>query len=272
MHEVPRRALLLAAGMGTRLRPLTDLVPKCLVPIKGRPLIEYWMQTLLSGGVEEVLLNTHYLPDMVREFVLASPWASRVTLSQEDLLLGTAGTLAANAAFFEGQSVLVAHADNLTLFDLPAFSRAHASRPAGTDLTMMTFVTDVPSSCGIVTRDGRGVVNGFYEKVADPPGTMANAAVYLLAPEVIRFIRSQNRRVLDLSTDILPHYVGRIWPWENTSYHRDIGTLAAWRAAQSDFPGEAPSAPSPDPWNSLLDRNGAAIRAHIDRLLLDVSV
>ncbi|MGH9203514.1 MAG: sugar phosphate nucleotidyltransferase, partial [Vicinamibacterales bacterium] len=86
------RALLLAAGYGTRLKPLTDAVPKCLVPIRGRPLLDYWLDLLFTDGIEAALINTHHLADRVQAFVAASRWKSRVTLVHEDSLLGTGGT------------------------------------------------------------------------------------------------------------------------------------------------------------------------------------
>ena len=91
--QPPKRALLLAAGLGTRLRPLTNHVPKCLVPIKGKPLLGYWLDLLLRAGIERVLVNTHYLPDPVRRFCAESPWANRIDLVHEESLAGTAGTI-----------------------------------------------------------------------------------------------------------------------------------------------------------------------------------
>ena len=156
------RALVLAAGLGTRLRPLTDHLPKCLVPIHGKPLLSYWLDRLLSGDIERVLINTHYLPDAVTRFVAQSAWRDRITLVHEDVLLGTGGTLLQNSDFFSSDPFIVAHADNLTQFDLAAFMNRHARRPAGVEMTMMTFETDAPQTCGIVEEDERGIVVGFH--------------------------------------------------------------------------------------------------------------
>lgn len=94
------RALLLAAGFGTRLLPLTERLPKCLVPINGRPLLDYWLENLLKGGVEEVIINTHYLAPLVHQFLNQSSWSSRVTIVHEERLLGTGGTILKNREFF----------------------------------------------------------------------------------------------------------------------------------------------------------------------------
>jgi mannose-1-phosphate guanylyltransferase len=231
----PTRAVLLAAGRGTRLRPLTDGIPKCLVPIHGRPLLDYWLELLLTGGIDRVLVNTHYLPQQVRTFVSRSRWRDRVVLAHEDVLCGTAGTLARNRDFCGGRTCLVAHADNLSRFDPAAFLERHRRRPAGAEITMMTFLTDVPSNCGIVEEDAAGIVVGFHEKVSNPPGNVANAAVYALEATVIDFIAGLGDRAVDLSADVLPHFVGRICTYRNTGYHRDIGTPEGLRQAAAEW-------------------------------------
>jgi len=230
------KALLLAAGLGTRLRPLTDKVPKCLVAIRGKPLLEYWLDLLFADGIEAAVINTHHLAGQVRDFVAASRWKDRIELVHEEALLGTGGTVLRNRAQFAAQAFLVAHADNLTRFDVRAFCERHRLRPPGTVITMMTFVTDAPCSSGIVVEDASGIVREFHEKVADPPGNRANAAVYIFEPEVIAFLESLGRPVIDLSTEVLPRFLGRICSFHNASYHRDIGTLESLRKAELEYP------------------------------------
>lgn len=230
------KALLLAAGLGTRLRPITDTVPKCLVPVLGKPLLAYWLDLLFEGGTSEVLINTHYLPEQVRAFRESSPWRDRITLVHEIRILGTGGTMVANRAYFEDGPVLVAHADNLTRFPLAGFRRAHEARPRGAAMTMMTFDTDAPRSCGIVELDPRGLVVRFHEKVANPPGNRANGAVYIVENEVVEFASSLGKPFVDLSTEVIPHFLGRIAVFHNSWYHRDIGSIASLRAAERDYP------------------------------------
>ena len=229
------RALLLAAGLGTRLRPLTDSVPKCLVPIHERPLLDYWLELLLGGPIDSVVINTYYLADKVRDFISRSRWRERVMLVHEDSLLGTGGTVLRNRAFFGREPFMVVHADNLSVFDVPRFIASHAARPRDAALTMMTFDTDAPQACGIVEQDAGGIVTRMHEKVANPPGTRANAAIYIFEPEVVDFIASLGRPVVDLSTEVLPHFMGRIWSFHNAGYHRDIGSPESLRKAQSEF-------------------------------------
>ncbi|WP_315704395.1 MULTISPECIES: nucleotidyltransferase family protein [unclassified Bradyrhizobium] len=229
------RALLLAAGIGSRLRPLTDTTPKCLVHIHGRPLLDYWLDLVFEGGVERALLNTHWLADQVRAHVAQSPWRSRIDLVHEDELLGTGGTVLANRDWFGREPFLVAHADNLTDFDVAALIAAHRGRPAGCIMTMLAFRTDDPSSCGILELDRENRVIAFHEKVQNPPGNLANGAVYIFEPEVIEDVAALGKPIVDLSTEIIPNYLGRILCVETAGYHRDIGNPESLRRAHLEF-------------------------------------
>lgn len=229
------KAVLLSAGEGTRLRPITLHTPKCLVPVHGRPLLAHWLD-LLMPHVDRVLINTHYLPEPVRRFVAESPWADRIDVVHEHELLGTGGTLVANGAYLRGAPFLVAHADNLTWFDVPGFLDRHRRRPPEAHVTMMTFRTDAPRSCGIVDVAPDDIVTAYSEKPARPAGNLANAAVYLFEPDVLEFMFSLGRPLLELSVDIIPAYVRRMIAWENRWYHRDIGTPESLERAGREYP------------------------------------
>ncbi len=229
------RALLLAAGLGTRLRPITNTVPKCLVPIHGKPLLGYWLDMLIPNGIDRILINTHYLPGAVSAFVSTSRWHGAIDIVHEDELLGTGGTIIKNRAFFEDKSFLVAHADNLTRFDVNAFIVRHRERLAGVEITMMTFTTDAPQSCGIVELDDGGTVIAFHEKVSSPPSNQANAAVYIFEATVIDYMESLGKQFVDVSTEVIPKFLGRIQTFHNTDYHRDIGTPESLAAAEREF-------------------------------------
>jgi len=194
------------------------------------------LELLLPGDIEVVLVNTHYFAEKVSDFVSASRWSGRVTLVHEESLLGTGGTILRNRAFFRNEAFLVAHADNLTRFNVRAFIARHANRPAGTVITMMTFASDTPQTCGIVLEDAEGIVQEFHEKVPNPPGIRANGAVYIFEPEVIQFLDSLGKSVINLSTEVLPHYLGRICTFFNSDYHRDIGSTESLQKAEFEFP------------------------------------
>ena len=105
-------ALLLAAGCGTRLKPYTDQWPKCLMPISGRPLLEHWLCILKRNNVERILVNTHYHHSEVEKFLNRERFSGWVSERFEKKLLGTAGTLRENQAFFKREPFLLIHADN----------------------------------------------------------------------------------------------------------------------------------------------------------------
>lgn len=227
------KAILLAAGFGTRLRPLTDSIPKCLVPIKGKPLLEIWIERLQEAGINAFLVNTHYLSPQVESFIDSSKYKSQVQLVFEPELLGTAGTLSANLDYFDNEGGLFIHADNYCLADLVAFIDAHRHRPPNCLMTMMTFRTENPSSCGIVEIDAQNIVRGFHEKVASPPSNLANGAVYILSTEMLNKIIQNFSHVNDFSTGILPHFIGEIYTYETSEVFMDIGTPETYIAANN---------------------------------------
>lgn len=227
-------ALVLAGGLGTRLRPLTNDWPKCLMPVGERPLLEYWLETLYKIGIHKVLVNLHYRADCVSAFLSRPVFSDWVNTIHEPELLGTAGTLKQNLSFFTGGTLLLIHADNWCQCDFSAFLDYHQShRPDYCPITMMTFDTDAPETCGIVELDDNGVVISFHEKVSNPPGTRANAAVYLIEPEVLEWLAGQ-KKIEDFSTQVLPNYIGRIATWHNEEILRDIGSALSLSKAQSD--------------------------------------
>ena len=229
------RALLLCAGTGSRLRPLTDEWPKPLMPIGGRPLLEHWLESLRSLGVREVLVNVHHQAEQMVRFLERPRYRGWVSIAHETHPLGTAGTLLANREFFDSCTTLLVHADNWCQCDLGAFVAFHLDRrPEGCPATMMTFDTATPGACGIVETDPAGVVVGFHEKVADPLGTLANGAVYLLEPELLDWL-AHHPDVRDFSTEVIPNFLGRIATWHNSGIHRDIGTPEMLALAQQDL-------------------------------------
>ncbi len=229
------RALLLAAGLGTRLRPLTNSIPKCLAPIRGKPLLYYWLEVLNAAGVRPVLVNLHYFADKVNDYIRQSGFRDIVETVYEENLLGTAGTLLRNRNFFKEETLMLIHADNLAVFDMQAFIERHYSRPGCCEMTMLTFRTPTPASCGIVETDDAGVVRAFHEKVENPPGNLANGAVYIIEPGIFGFLEHLHKDVIDFSTEVLPHYMGRIYTFCNNVYHRDIGTMDSYLTAIAEF-------------------------------------
>jgi mannose-1-phosphate guanylyltransferase len=204
------KALLLSAGKGTRLRPITNTIPKCLVPIDGKPLLEYWLENLTQAGINEFLINTHYLSKQVEEFVSQSKYRDNITLVYEKELLNTGGTVLANKDFFDNSPFMLVHADNLSFCDFQAFIDSHTNRIKKCEITMMLFRSDDPSSCGIVELDKDNIVCKFHEKVANPPSNLANGAVYICEYSIINFLEEMNKPNIDFSIDVIPNFLGKI--------------------------------------------------------------
>lgn len=230
------KALLLAAGLGKRLQPLTDHIPKCLIEIGGKPLLEYWITMLYNGGVYPLLVNLHHHADKVSNFIYNSPYREFVTTVYEKKLLGTGGTLLINRDFFGDEPLMLVHADNLSIFDVQAFVNSHLNRPDGCEMTMMTFKTPTPHTCGIIETDDKGCVQAFHEKVVNPPGDIANGAVYIVEPSIFNYLEGLNKEFIDFSTEVIPDYMGRINTFYNNVYHRDIGTIESYEMACREFP------------------------------------
>jgi mannose-1-phosphate guanylyltransferase len=225
------RAMLLAAGLGTRLGPLTDSMPKCLVPIKSQPLLGIWLERLTHAGIGPFLINTHYLARQVESFIEACPYRDQIRLVNELELRGTAGTLIANMEFFQDEDGLLIHADNYCLADFTAFQQAHRNRPPKCLMTMMTFRTADPTSCGIVELDELGVVIGFHEKTPKPPGNLANGAIYILSSELLKRLATDLHTVKDFSTEVLNGFVGYIFSYETSEVFLDVGTPETYEQA-----------------------------------------
>lgn len=226
------QALLLAAGLGTRLYPLTHYFPKCLTPIQGRPLLGIWLESLVDSGFTNIFINLHYMPELVRSYVEQTPYADYVQWIYEPTLLGTAGTLIHCRGQLRDEPLLLVHADNVSQCSLPAMWCCHVNRSAAIDMTMMTFTTDHPHSCGIVETDSTGVITAFHEKVEHPPGNCANAAVYILSHQLINKLDPD---VHDFSTQVVAAKLTRTQTWHNACCHRDIGSLASLLRAADEL-------------------------------------
>jgi mannose-1-phosphate guanylyltransferase len=226
------KAFLLAAGIGSRLRPITDVTPKCMLPVGGRPLLDIWLDAFAKAGVDEVLVNLHHLPDIVRGHLIARTAPPDVRLSHEPVLLGSAGTLVANREWVEGEEFFLAcNADNLTDFDVNSLIAAH--REHGAVATLALFHSENPSAGGVVEVDATGRVIGFTEKPADPVSDLVNAGIYAFAPSVVDEISGEPPK--DIGYDLLPRLIGRAQTVAVEGYFRDIGTPDAYRRAQEEW-------------------------------------
>ncbi len=225
------RAFLLAAGLGTRMGPITRTTPKCLLPVGGKPLLGRWFDQLARCGVDAALVNTHHLAEQVRAYVSASDPPLDVVLVHEAQLLGSGGTLGANRGFAAGQDAFfVVYADNASTVDLAALARCHAP---GCAATLGLFRVPDPENRGVVELDVEGRVVDFAEKPQRPRSDLAWAGLLLAGPQLLEAV--PERVPCDLGRDVLPRLLGRMRGVEIEGYHRDVGTPESYRRTCSDF-------------------------------------
>jgi len=231
------KAFLLAAGVGSRLRPITDTTPKCMLAINGQPMLDIWLNSFDRAGVDEVLVNLHHLPDVVRGHLAARTAPPAVRTFFEPELLGSAGTLLANRWWVKDEEFFLAcYADNLTDFDVRSLADTHQKHAPIATLTV--FRSERPSAGGVVELDATGRVTGFTEKPSQPVSDLTNAGMYAFHPSVLDEIADKPHS--DIGYDLLPLLVGRARAIPVEGYFRDIGTVEAYRRAREEWPERAP--------------------------------
>jgi mannose-1-phosphate guanylyltransferase len=232
------KAFLLAGGLGTRLRPLTDSTAKCLLPVQGTPMLQIWFDICRQYGIDEVLINVHSHGDAVRKFIHEQKDGLRIRLFEETELLGSAGTVRANHEWVSKErSFWVFYADVLTTTNLNRMLAFHDSRAQ--IATIGVYEVPDPSRCGVVQVDERGVVIDFVEKPKTPEGNLAFSGLLLATPALLNYI--PEIVPVDLGFHVLPRIVGRMAAYQISDFIVDIGTLETYQTAQNTWPGGSPS-------------------------------
>ncbi len=228
------KAFLLAAGQGTRLKPLTNLVPKCLLPIRGEPLLGLWLDLCRSHGITEVLINTHTHSGAVTNYVRESKCGLKIQISEEETLLGSAGTLFANRDWVRNDSEFwILYADVLTSANLSKMLEHH--RRAMQLATMGVYEVSNPTQCGIVSLNEEGVVRDFVEKPERPTSNLAFSGLLLASAAILEFVPPTVPA--DIGFHVLPQLVGRMAAFPISDYLLDIGTPEKYAYAQQTWPG-----------------------------------
>lgn len=229
------KAFLLAAGYGTRLKPITDTIPKCMIPIRMEPLLAWWFELLRTHGVTDVMVNTHYLPKPVRNFMDEyNKYKTGLTAyeSYEPELLGSGGTVRDNREFVaEEESFLICYADVLTDSDLTEFKRFHSLNDG--ILSVALFHTNVPEQCGIATIDRNRCIVNFREKPFAPRSNLANAGMYIARQDIFDYL--PNKQKLDFGKDVMPQLLGKMYGWQTDGYVIDTGTLKNYIKANEEW-------------------------------------
>jgi NDP-sugar pyrophosphorylase family protein len=230
------RAMILAAGLGTRLRPLTDGVPKALVRVAGRPVMEHTLELLAAHGFRELYVNVHHHAESIMgHFGDGSRWGVEITYSHEAELLGTAGGVKKLEGSLGKGTFLVVSGDALTDLDLASLWDFHR-RKGGLATLVLTPVED-PSLYGVVITDEDGRITGFQEK---PPreralSDLANSGIYVFEPEALKMIPADS--FYDFGSQLFPRFLeeGRdFYGYRHSDYWNDVGSLEVYRQGNFD--------------------------------------
>lgn len=228
------KAFVLAAGKGERLRPITDALPKCMVPVQGVPILGIWLELCRRHEIYDILVNTHAHADLVKSYLRDRCKDLRVCVTEEKTLLGSAGTLRANRTWIsQEREFWVFYGDILTNTNITRMLKFH--RKQKQIATIGVCEVSNPTQCGIATVDKHHVVRGFVEKPVTPPGNLAFAGVLIATPAIFDVI--QDRIPLDIGFDVLSKLVGRMAAYPIADYLVDIGTPANYQYAELTWPG-----------------------------------
>ena len=229
------KAMILAAGLGTRLRPLTDEISKPMVPIVNRPVMEHIVELLAMHGFKELFVNLHYHPDVIRNhFEKGADWGLSVTYSYEEELLGTAGGVKKLEGELGKDTFLVISGDALTDLDLTslcAFHKAH-----GRIATLVVTPVEDPSKYGVVIMEDDGRITGFQEKPSreEAKSYVANSGIYVFEPEVLDMMPPG---FYDFGTQLFPRFLEEgieFYGYRHEDYWNDVGSLEEYKAGNFD--------------------------------------
>lgn len=230
------KAVIMAGGKGTRLRPLTSHTPKPMVPLLNRPCMEYTIDLLKKHGITEIAVTLQYLPDAIRDtFGDGSRYGVSLVYFEETTPLGTAGSVK-NCADFLDERFIVISGDTLTDIDLSEAIRFHEENEALA--TLILTQVETPLEFGVVMTDERGRITRFLEKPswAEVFSDMVNTGMYVFEPEVLSYI--EDEREVDFSKEVFPFFLREEKPmygYAANGYWSDIGSLELYRQAQFDL-------------------------------------
>jgi mannose-1-phosphate guanylyltransferase len=224
------KAMVLAAGLGTRLRPLTYEISKPMVPVLDRPVMAHILDLLHRHGIDEVVANLHYFPAPIRAY-----FGDRISYSLEEELLGTAGGVRNCRDFFGDGPFLVISGDALTDIDLGALARRHEE--AGGIATLAVKKVSDTREYGVVLHDRDGRITGFQEKPApdEALSDLGNCGIYVFEPEIFDYF--PERPFVDWAQDVFPALLEHDVPFfihEVREYWNDVGSLAELRSGTFD--------------------------------------
>lgn len=221
------KGMLLAAGLGTRLRPLTEKTPKAMLPMDGHPLIAYGLGLLQHAGIRDIVINLHYLGDHIRDYCKdGSQWGLRIRYSEEPEILGSGGGLKRAAALMKGESFVAINADTLMDIDIRAVMAAHNPKHAG----LMTLIPISPTDTyGRVARNANGHLAEFGS------GDYTFAGVQIVTPQLIAQLPEGECSVIEAGYKPLISGGATVDTVIHTGYWNDIGTVERYEKTQNEI-------------------------------------
>jgi len=231
------KAFILAAGLGTRLRSLGLDVPKVMVPIGGKPLLEHHLELFQRQGIREFIVNLHYLPEKITGyFGDGSRFGVSITYSHEPELLGTAGAVKKMESELRSGQFIVFYGDNLVRVDFGSLLEFHVARRA--EATVALFASPEPWTGGVVETDSNGRVLRFVEKPdrKQVSTNLISAGIFIIEPPVLDVIPAG--QFCDFERDVFPKLLADrrpMYAMEPAAYIQDVGTPERLAKAQRDF-------------------------------------
>lgn len=229
------KAMVMAAGAGTRLRPLTHFIPKPMIPIVNKPALEHTLELLKKYDFSEVVINLHFYPDMIRDyFGDGQHYGIKIQYSQEKILLGTAGGVKKAERHFD-KTFVVMSGDGLTDINLSKAIEFHKKKRSLA--TMVLKKVDARFDYGVTLIDQYNRIEKFIEKPAwsDVFANTVNTGIYIFEPEIFKYI--PKNRFFDFGRDVWPLLLARkkpIFGYEMNSYWCDIGNLQEYKRAEKN--------------------------------------
>lgn len=235
-------AVILVGGKGTRLRPLTNSIPKPMLPTAGFPFLQHLLARIKDAGMTHVVLGTSFKAEVFEEFFGdGSEFGLEIEYVVEDEPLGTGGGIRNVASHLRHDRAMVFNGDVLGGTDLGAVLRSHVEREA--DVTLHLLRVSDPRAFGCVPTDSDGRVSAFLEKTEDPPTDQINAGTYVFQREVIEAIPAG--RAVSVEREVFPELLelgSRVFGHVDQAYWRDMGTPSDFVRGSSDLVrGIAPS-------------------------------
>ena len=234
--NIPSKAVLLVGGKGTRLKPLTDKMPKALLPVHSKTITEHLFDLLKKYGIRDAVLCVGYLKEKIKEkFGDGSEIGMNITYIEEDEPLGTAGPLKLAKKYLK-DSFIVSNGDELKNINIPRMFRLHKRKDALATIALTTV--DDPSHYGVARLDGSRIVE-FVEKPTKAPSNLINAGFYIIEPEVIDMIPDGFSM---LEKDVFPQLakMGRLRGFPFAGQWFDIGNIKRYKIAEKKWEGVIP--------------------------------